>query len=64
MTNIIIMKVAKVENHYSPEEFKKLFSKYRYDGIVYNRLVFIRSLLNGNTITDKAKILDIDRRTG
>ena len=35
-----------------------------YDGIVYNRLVFIRLLLNGNTITDTAKILDIDRRTG
>ena len=48
MTNII-MGVAKVENHYSPEEFKKLFTKYRHDGIVYNRLVFIRSIMNGNT---------------
>ena len=58
------MKVAKVENHYSPDEFKKLFVKYKNDTTVYTRLMFIRSLLNGNTITDTAIIFDIDRRTG
>ena len=58
------MKVAKVENHYSPDEFKKLFVKYKNDTTVYTRLMFIRSLLNGNTITDTARIFDIDRRTG
>ena len=44
------MKVAKVENHYSEKEFKKLFSKFKNDSYVYIRLVFIRSLINGNTI--------------
>ena len=58
------MKVAKVENPYSEEEFKKLFSKYKNDAYVYIRLVFIRSLLNGNTIQDSAKILGINRCTG
>lgn len=58
------MKVAKVKDHYSEEEFKKLFTKYKNDSYVYIRLVFIRSLLNGNTIQDTAKILDIDRCTG
>lgn len=64
MIKIIIMKVPKVKNHYTPEEFKKLFNEYKNDAIVYNRLVFIRSLLNGNTIKDTVKILDINRRTG
>ena len=58
------MKVAKVENHYSPEEFKKLFNKYKNNAIVYVRLKFIKSLINGNTIKDTAKILDISTRTG
>lgn len=58
------MKVAKVENHYTPKEFKKLFTTFKDDGIVYNRLVFIRSIMNGNSIKDTAKILDISPRTG
>lgn len=58
------MKVAKVENHYSEEEFKKLFFKFKNDAHVYIRLVFIRSLLNGNTIQDSAKVLGINRSTG
>ena len=58
------MKVAKVENHYSEKEFKKLFSKFKNDAHVYIRLVFIRSLINGNTIQDSAKILGINRSTG
>ena len=35
-----------------------------HDGIVYNRFVFIRLIMNSNTITDTAKILNINRRTG
>ena len=58
------MKVAKVENHYSPEEFKMLFNKYKDNAVVYTRLIFIRSLINGNTIKDTVKILDISSRTG
>ena len=58
------MKVAKVENHYTPEEFKKLFNKYKNNAIVYKRLIFINSLIKGNTIKDTAKILDISTRTG
>ena len=44
------MKVAKVKDHYTDEEFKKLFSTCKNDAILYNRLVFIRSIKNGNTI--------------
>ena len=58
------MRVAKVKDHYSDEKFNNLFKQYRNDAIVYNRLVFIRSIKNGNTIKDTARILDIDRRTG
>ena len=58
------MRVAKVEDHYSPEDFKKLFIKYKNDSTVYVRLMFIKSLLNGNTISDTSRIFDIDRRTG
>ena len=58
------MKVAKVKDHYTDEEFKKLFSTCKNDAILYNRLVFIRSIKNGNTIKETAKILDIDARTG
>ena len=65
MINIyIVMKVAKVKDHYTDEEFKKLFSTCKNDAILYNRLVFIRSIKNGNTIKETAKILDIDARTG
>ena len=42
MINIyIVMKVAKVKDHYTDEEFKKLFSTCKNDAILYNRLVFI-----------------------
>ena len=58
------MRVAEVKDDYSTEEFNKLFKEYKYDAIVYTRLVFIRSIRNGNTIKNTAKILDIDRRTG
>ena len=58
------MRVAKVKDHYSPKEFKELFTTYKNNAIVYNRLVFIRSLKNGNSIKNTAKILDIDPRTG
>ena len=58
------MRVAEVKDNYSPEEFNNLFKEYKHDAIVYNRLVFIRSIKKGNTIKDTAKILDIDRRTG
>ena len=58
------MRVAEVKDNYSTEEFNKLFKEYKHDAIVYNRLVFIRSIRNGNTIKNTAKILDIDRRTG
>ena len=58
------MRVAKVKDNYSTEEFNELFKEYKHDAIVYNRLVFIRSIRNGNTIKNTAKILDIDRRTG
>ena len=58
------MRVAEVKDHYSAEEFNKLFKYYKHDAIVYNRLVFIRSIRNGNTIKDTVKILDINRRTG
>ena len=51
------MKVAKVENHYSPDEFKKLFVKYKNDTTVYTRLMFIRSLLNGKRILQEFLIL-------
>ena len=65
MSNIyIVMKVAKVEKHYTDEEFNKLFTTYKHDAKVYIRLVFIRSIKNGNTIKETAKILDIDSRTG
>ena len=58
------MRVAEVKDNYSTEEFNKLFKEFKHDAIVYNRLVFIRSIRNGNTIKNTAKILDIDRRTG
>ena len=58
------MRVAEVKDHYSAEEFNKLFKYYKHNAIVYNRLVFIRSIRNGNTIKDTVKILDINRRTG
>lgn len=58
------MRVAKVKNHYSDKEFNNLFKEYKYDAIVYNCLVFIRSIKNGNTVKDTSKIFDIDRRTG
>ena len=58
------MRVAEVKDNYSTEEFNNLFKEYKHDAIVYNRLVFIRSIRNGNTIKNTAKILDIDRRTG
>ena len=57
------MKVANVKDHYFDEEFKNLFSKYKKDSHVYMRLVFIRSIKNGNTIKETSKIFDIDRRT-
>ena len=58
------MRVVEVKDHYSDEEFNQLFKYYKHDAIVYNRLVFIRSIKNGNTIKDTVKILDINRRTG
>ena len=58
------MKVAKVEKHYTDEEFNKLFTTYKNDAKLYNRLVFIRSIKNRNTIKETAKILDIDPQTG
>jgi len=58
------MPSLKIKNHYTEEEFKSLFVIHKNDAIVYNRLVFIRSLMNGNSIKDTAKILDISTRTG
>ena len=44
------MRVAKVKDYYSPKEFKELFTTYKNDAIVYNRLVFLRSVKNSNSI--------------
>ena len=47
------MRVAEVKDNYSTEEFNKLFKEFKHDTIAYNRLVFIRSIRNGNTIKNK-----------
>ena len=58
------MKIAKVEDHYTIDEINRLLKQYKKNVEVHNRLLFIKALLNGHTITEITSIFDVSRQTG
>ena len=58
------MRVTYVEEHYTLDEIDELLKEFRKNTEVHNRLLFIRSLLNGHTIKDTTAILNVRRETG
>uniref|UniRef100_UPI0025D61A13 helix-turn-helix domain-containing protein n=1 Tax=uncultured Methanobrevibacter sp. TaxID=253161 RepID=UPI0025D61A13 len=58
------MKIAKVEDHYTIDEINELLKQYKNNAEVHNRLIFIKALLKGHTITEVTSILDVSRQTG
>lgn len=58
------MRVACVEEHYTLEELDELLKNFKNNREVYNRLLFIRALLNGHTIKETTAILNVRRETG
>ena len=58
------MRVAYVEEDYTLDEIDELLKEFRKNTEVHNRLLFIRSLLNGHAIKDTTAILNVRRETG
>ena len=58
------MRTAKIEKHYDVSELEKVMKDFRNNVQVYERLLFIRMLLKGKTITEASDLLNIRRETG
>ena len=58
------MRSAKIEKHYDVSELEKIMKDFRNNVQVYERLLFIRMLLKGKTITEASDLLNIRRETG
>lgn len=57
-------KNKKVEDHLTLSEINDVLKEYRFDYLIYRRVLLIRMILKGETISKTSSNLNISRKTG